>query len=57
MRDPNHFAINKFNERGMLVRNDGRIWGHAGDGQIFFQGSNDQGWINDWTHNPRVGRR
>jgi hypothetical protein len=57
MRDSNHFAINKWNERGMLVRNDGKLWGHHADDPIIFKGTNDQGWLDDWTHNQRRGRR
>jgi hypothetical protein len=55
MRDPNHFAINKWNEHGMLVRNDGHVWaGKAGSG---FHGGGDPNWVKTWQHNQNMGRR
>jgi hypothetical protein len=62
MRDPNHFAINKFDASGknkgdgtgFLIRHDGHVWTGGGG---FHHGSHDQGWYNHWQHNIHMGRR
>jgi hypothetical protein len=48
-RNNNHFAINKMDKSGLLIRADGHIWsGRQGSG--FHQGS-DPSWVRQWQHN------
>jgi hypothetical protein len=63
LRDANHFAINKFNEKGVLLRNDGHLT--LGDGNARVHNAprgtfpvNLQGeWLLNWQHNGNRGRR
>ncbi len=61
MRDPNHFAINKYDKSGniaigsgILIRHDGHIWAAGGD---YNRAGYDPNWHSDWQHNPTKGRR
>ena len=53
-RNNDHFAINKLDDHGFLIRNDGNVWtGKSGTG--FNQGG-DPAWVQTWQHNSKTRR-
>jgi hypothetical protein len=61
LRDANHFAINKFNEKGMLIRNDGNLFLSENSARLHNAPPNDENqnkeWLLNWQHNSIRGRR
>jgi hypothetical protein len=59
LRDSNHFAINKNNERGMLIRRDGLIFLPKENDKVrgVHETVPDKEWLLNWQHNGSRGRR
>jgi hypothetical protein len=53
-RNNKHFAINKMDKAGLLIRGDGNIWSGR-QGSYFHQGGSPD-WVQQWQHNSNMRR-